>query len=446
MILKICFLIILYTLNNIIKMTKATRYFGGNDEKEDMLKKCEVFKTLVMNRLGNFDGTTTFEEQLSDDIIIVVPPDVDKKMNDDTSSLINYLLKKDGNMLENRSGEVVKYNKTNGDNLVLSSGNVSSTLTKCVVENCYMADANFENLKFTTKSEVKGGAEIQGLERQALFEKTLCDYFKKEENDAGCDTAMELIVSFHDYLSENGENELLKVIESQCSYDSLTSLAIILQPYKKEGTKYIDEDLLQKMLKTICSVGGFLNAKCYTLNSNVQTKYEQLCNKEYTKNYADYKKMLKGCCKKFLVDYVENTKLEIDMRDKMLADEKLAEAELRVVAAIMHQNGVSKDDALDMYRSHNLIKPYYDFEDGKNMSITTYYSLFHLMARSDALVYVPGCKDDKLEEFPNNNRISINKTFKVINNSKRDNSSRCVKECIEQLEKFAAMCKKDSTF
>ena len=294
----------------------------------------------------------------------------------------------------------------------------------------------------------KGGADLNDngtgapLSRFALFEKILKDHCTHCNNR---DVAMEMLVSMYDWAVKNNQ-ELAKLIKSQCSYDTLASLAVILQPYKADPT-YIQTDVLNKMISGIMGDGDFRTSIHYTLIENCAEKYKNLAGStEYnqlikeineTKN-EQASEMAKPTAVNVLKD-AYNKLVTFTNSDKVptlrKTDNKtllLAESELRVLSALLQENsslGLESDDLIALFQKCNLNHVYMcnDSQFVNSASIGFYYSTVNLILRSDAFFYLPGYDGSTTAEIADETKyISLNKTFESDNRVLRKKSQDLV--------------------
>ncbi len=270
--------------------------------------------------------------------------------------------------------------------------------------------------------KIQGGADY-GSKKEDLFHNVLTDCCKPENKDR--DPALEVLVSLLAW-SKKTYPELHKTVCSQLSNDTLASLAIILQPYRStlDECTYITPVMFGEWCgvgsnKAIPSSYGYHPApvQCYKdcMNepqkgvSDIQDAREELCEgvakitivKKITAFYSSIKNKLEG------------------QRAIVAANAKLAfaESELRVFSAIMHDNSqgcLNYDEAKTLYcRKCTLNEPYV-CADSKNIAASNlgfYYSTAYLIARSDALLYLPGVGGDgSLDDIANENlTIDLNR-------------------------------------
>ena len=272
-------------------------------------------------------------------------------------------------------------------------------------------DADFSNARMKPK---KGGAELGGG-RAALFERVLSDHCSGSNNPA-----MELLVALHGWAVNKGNLELARTIASKCSHDSLASLAIVLQPYKASATYVLDGELAEfaaalgmtSVSREDSSAVQFSALPgIYTLRADPSSYYTKLADGCSEPGFvpADAEDKLQSASKalsgrmgklnavKILNDFYTNQAgglLPADVR-KAGPAVLFAEAELRVMSAMVLENSPQQNDMVELmavYRSCKLDAPYMcgDKELVAGSNLGFYYSTVYLIARSDALNYVPG--------------------------------------------------------
>lgn len=258
--------------------------------------------------------------------------------------------------------------------------------------------------------KVKGGADLNAKTRQSLFE-SLCAQWKvwvsqKMAGDEivlapGADPAKELLVAL-DVWAENSHNaDLQAVIRSQCSEDTLASVAILLQPYRTKASSYLSSSHLQLFIddnNAAPKTSGFTN-----LSLDVDGRYKNMMNgvhdlpemrsdvisvtnviDQIKKSYKDVKPGL------------PQARFDVLQNDCELA---LAESELRVISSISRDN--TADERASIFSTYSLDAPFM-LQDPRPMCAAFYFSVPHLITRSDAFVYVPGNRSDfmSMEDTP----------------------------------------------
>jgi hypothetical protein len=286
--------------------------------------------------------------------------------------------------------------------------------------------SDFSNVTKKSNRKIKGGAAfLDG--RKKLFEVVVlkcCD-------DSGDDPAMEVLVSLCDFLEHNDYKPELELVRSQLSYDTLASLAIVLQPFKSTGSPYLSNDILKKW--TDVYTDGSTSVYCY--NPNPGSDYEKHRSKCQSCKISDGIEQINSDLTNVMskltvipelpkayeklsdifVNNINPKRLET-LLSKTLA---LAESELRVYSALLHDNSEEKLSVVELTKlfSHmcNLTVPYMvnDKESMANCNLGFYYSSAFLIARSNALCYVPSkFSDHDLSKIASSDKIDLDNGFK----------------------------------
>lgn len=284
-------------------------------------------------------------------------------------------------------------------------------------------DSDFSNAK-VKKSKKEGGADL-GKTRKTLFEAVI------EKTSSDREPAMEMLVELHKFLQGKPEQA---IVESQFSYDALASLAIVLQPYKTSGTMYLDDATVGAFITKMHGRDEKVKAQLdiFGLDVNAAAEYEKLCDKKHdaADSITAQVTSLSATVGKLNVvqkirNVLENCKCEglPAIRVNMTKKEKFAEAELRVLSAITFDNGVETQVLKDLYTKCTLDAPYMcdDPEFVKGSNIGFYFSTVYLIARSDAILYVPGVASGG---------VGLDQIFD-------ENSLVCLNECMKSLRKDA---------
>ena len=313
----------------------------------------------------------------------------------------------DRNSVSLSSGGTLTPNTTIGNNIAVY--NLEGKLVPIDGESsAYTADEK-PNLPAMT-----GGFDYKnkGATRRSVFETVLDCYCncKNGEHDGGNkhqrDPAMELLVALALYFKKANPS-LYDCITSLLSNDTMSSLAIVLQPYRDSSTYITDAEYAEFAEKN-------------TDASN--TKYCYIDNPSYVykammKNSAStYSSSLKDICEartnviknvnkptivasmsKFF-DNLNKFKLP-ELRKNVLqsSSKKLlfCEAELRVIASIANDNSngsISHDELQNIYKKYNLNEPHILSSQNviNELNIAYYYSAVWAMLRSDAIFYMAG--------------------------------------------------------
>jgi hypothetical protein len=314
-------------------------------------------------------------------------------------------------------------------------------------------DATFENVKNNAASKNRNAAF--SVQRAELFERVLSDFCKKNSGDS----AMEILTAMHTWALKTDNTKLASNVASKVSYDTLTSLAIILQPYKKGQSDYITDSDLNCFIEEVygTNVSKFKKSQHYSFKQDICKYYDNLVmdnSNTYSELYKQLRKWSNSITKKIskatavsvLTDFYNNyaTKLNEKLGQKVHPDVLYSEAELRVLSATAIENSdydFEKPVLLRLYKSCTLDSPYMS-ADKKIMAssaVTFYYSTAFLIARSDALYYTPNdCKGESLQSVAEEDGtfININGSVKNMLQQKRDKSQVEINNLIETVGRY----------
>lgn len=292
--------------------------------------------------------------------------------------------------------------KTRSDRSNMAVYNLSKELVPTDTE-----PATFVNAKKDKNSKVKGGA-VYEQKRKSLFMQILnacCD-----EKKGNRDPAMEALASLCDYLKGSNKTTELAVVQSQLSWDTLASLTIVMQPYKS-GNLYLSDECILQWARVASYAGSSLfyygnPVDCYKHNMEAaKTALSRAIPAITTirRRVADCVAKT-NCLPALAKAYRELHNLDSlpEPRRAVLGNGKqaLAESELRVMSACLQDNTKNffdYNEVVDLYTRHcTLDQPYIlSSADQINASnIGFYFSTAYLIARSDALCYVPGIPGD----------------------------------------------------
>ena len=282
------------------------------------------------------------------------------------------------------------------------------------------AASDFSNAKPNNNRKVKGGAEYQN-NKKALFENVLarhCDPNKMKKGNP----ALEVLCSLCDFVKKtrgSGSEDYL-AITSQLSWDTVASLAIILQPYRGENPDltYVPNELFTAWVDnsslTVSSENAMntINDIFYYHDNPVSMYTGHMAHGEECK-MGDYTDFRAAACeqasKLSVVSQIAGVYTQMkgvigsQKRRNVLSNGKLAlaESELRVFSAILHDSSIGcfeMDEAKALYTAKfNLIEPYM-VNQKKHIDMSNigfYFSSAYLIVRSDALVYCPNTTDGK---------------------------------------------------
>ena len=281
-------------------------------------------------------------------------------------------------------------------------------------------------------AEVVGGADLQSGDAQKLFEQVV-----KHTAEGNAEPAMELLVEMYLHAKEINQNDIAELIASQCGYDALTSLAIVLQPYRNTPS-YIDKQFLNSLQTSLygsTDKANFISSSVYGLCPDIADKYVSIMNSAANPYLSD-----------IIVDFAESVRQKnivdkltafyakpltaIKSTKRIAADKKLkyAEAELRVLAALLHDGQEPTcAELLALYKKCALNAPYIcDQKSTVNSSSLPFYmSTTFLIARSDALMFLPMTYGDSLSDIGDSDSvISVDRDF-IEGRQDRRNRSQC---------------------
>ena len=216
---------------------------------------------------------------------------------------------------------------------------------------------------------------------------------------------------------------LLKDICSQLSYDTIGSLAIILQPYRTVNdptTQYIDDQLWQD----IRSDWDFSSSyEYYISENNALAQYERFRQmaKDFSANAQDANEQAANDASKFnCVKIISRAQSKLQnvggVRGAVLSNKNLAlaESELRVMSGTLN-NDRDRPSSYELKTLYSvqctLDKPY--LLNDKIENVALYHSLPYLIARSDALAFNPKLNyTTTLDALASDQLISIDQSLK----------------------------------
>lgn len=323
-------------------------------------------------------------------------------------------------------------------------GNVNVyTITKALVP----LDGEAADLSSIKPKNKKTGNTNANLDRKQLFGAVFTKFMTTNR-----DPAMELIVSLYRWAVSKERRDLAELIASQCSYDTLATIYILLQP-NKQGTKYISKEELETFAGDImgdsdATIADFAAQPVFSYCADVADVYDGIIKMSEEKQDAsriiDARDALKESISKptavamITKFYNEKVSTGIPARDNLSAAEKFAEAELRVLSALTQEDNPDPQELARRYLDCTLDKSYMcsDSQLVANANLGFYYSTVYTIARSDALLYMPamGAIGSDTSEISTEDVISLHKTMKTINEDRRAKSQKF----INKLRKSAA--------
>jgi len=290
-------------------------------------------------------------------------------------------------------------------------------------------------------AKVEGGADLFPGDRPKLFNAVIDETCKTER-----EPAMELLVELYGYAKDVDDKESADLIASQCGFDALTSLAIVLQPHKNQGERYLSDDFLKKFTEAIYGANSsFKNAPIYGTCPNVADKYQSImesvsnpCLCDTIVNFAELVRQ-KNIVEKLKAFYdrdcPEIKSVKRRQAPRML---KYAEAELRVLAALLYDgNEPTAIDLKSLYSKCNLVQPYIcDNVAAVSSTLQFYMSTAFLIARSDALMFLPLTSGDSLGDIGDSDSvISVDRDFCESRRDRRKHSQCSINHFISRFRR-----------
>lgn len=277
----------------------------------------------------------------------------------------------------------------------------------------------------------------KGATRQSVFETVLDCYCncKKGEHDGGNkhqrDPAMELLVALALYFKKVNPS-LYDCITSLLSNDTMSSLAIVLQPYRDSSTYITDAeyaDFAEKNTDAANTKYCYIDNPSYVYKAMMKNSASTYSSS--LKTICDARSdVLKNVNKPTIVtvmgtffDTIKKVKLP-NLRVNVLqsGSKKLlfCEAELRVIAGIANDNSngsISHDELQNIYIKYNLNEPHILSSQNviNELNIAYYYSAVWAMLRSDAIFYMAGISTMALAKTLSSDSNAIVNDKTIIN-------------------------------
>ncbi len=229
----------------------------------------------------------------------------------------------------------------------------------------------------------KVGGAVYRQTRQELFEQVLTAYKNRKTNT---DPALEVLVSLLKY-SEKHDQKVAELVKSQLSSDTLTTLAVLLQPYKS-GEHYLSDSFIESWAKKMSNANTDL---FYYGKDMAKTYVDAMNSTNYNMSFVDTprKALAQNYNLALIAGSLKNLYKNLDLsplpqlRQNLKEDELLAEAELRVAAYNMGGAG-----DLSFYKDkYTLDKPYLcgvSVEDHTKLRSNEL-----IILNSDAVLYTP---------------------------------------------------------
>ena len=392
----------------------------------------------LINELNN-DTKQVAIEKIQALFIPIYLPNVEsfKSVSDDIPDL-----------LEQKLPELVK-EKSSGDTLVFNGGYIAD------LKSAFDNEAVWEltNKLFPTNREksdgkhkdftptVSGGAEYD-VNREKLFENILDMYCKEDLKTAN--TPMEVLSMLCNWANnEKKDTDMYNSICSQLSWDTIASLAIILQPYREDNYTYITDKELSEFCSYATDASGGAASPSYSSDlatslSDYEKHMENTDVKSLVRDVVEARKKAFSVNTRYTI--IENiNKAQQDISKKMknmnrrsmsYNEEKnlkkslgLCETELRVVSAISQEDGpMNMSSMLNLFKKYNLSEVYLlDPKEMETTNIACYYSTAYLALRSDAMFYLPYISGSSLDNVANEKhyiKLDLKMTKPNVLNSK----------------------------
>jgi hypothetical protein len=247
----------------------------------------------------------------------------------------------------------------------------------------------------------RGGAEY-GTSKALLFEQVLAEC-------AGTvgkrDPALEVLVSLMLYL-KTVDQATLECVQSLLSNDTLTTLAIVLQPYKTAGTMYISSDTYEAWREKYSNKSTPLFSYVATpvalykkAMATAASKYTTVIRALHEIANENLDAANKTNISTMLANFYKTVSSQRTLPANRLAiasspKEAIAEAELRVLGYMLQDDHTfNLDEANRLYKTNcSLDAPFLCTSNDaiKNMSTGVFYSTAYLIIRCEALFYLPG--------------------------------------------------------
>lgn len=278
-----------------------------------------------------------------------------------------------------------------------------------------------------------GGADLgDTVDRENIFNVV----FKKAV-EGNRDVAMELLLEIAFYAKNELQNQdLLDLIVSQISYDSVASLFILLRPYSDNAGLYLDNGFLKGFLEYLYGSDDTLkdtfksDPDRFGYSTDLDGDLEGL-RKLFSHDVSNFANRLAAnagtgsnqATFRELGKIILETKHLPSKRQSVSQEVRIAEAEARVVFAHM-QSGRADAADIEIIKSFTLDAPY--MVDKKTMddsNTAVYFSIPHLINRSDAMLFMPGIGGVTLSQLDSKDIISIDETFRAQNKELRKASS-----------------------
>lgn len=300
------------------------------------------------------------------------------------------------------------------------------------------------DLKFktrTAKSNVKtGGAELH-VERYMLFESVIENTEKDKK-----ESAMELLIELYEW-AKTVNMDLADAIGSNCGYDAITSLCIILQPYKRVPT-YLTNNDIADFISHVYGVSWFRSAtSLYTTYADPAEKYEEIRKTYATQALAVQNYLVtvsKGLTKvnvgtkiKEIIAHVRSGAIPNLPAMRLQQDVELlyAEAELRLMAGVTFEAELTPGSNIKLLYKNKTLDRTTLFDKPLSSNIAVSISCLFTVPKSDACFFMPGIDGQLLYNIVSSGFISIDKSLKDRRAAFRENSNKVTNAVVERFTK-----------
>jgi hypothetical protein len=258
-----------------------------------------------------------------------------------------------------------------------------------------------------------GGADyLVGQGREKLFTKILEGVCEKKAKC--CDPALETLVSLCDFLAEKKSDEAAEAYDavvSQLSWDTIGSLAVVLQPHSgADESDYVNADLYKEWVRGATTGDNAELANVYYYHPDPLTAYKKhmdTCKKgrgdiEAARNIAWAKAskptivqdLAKGYDRLSQSTDLPTLRKSVPRAGVSFRQRSLCEAELRLASAILQDGAgdcINLEAAKRLFARYSLNKPFLLASSTSFTESNTafFYSTGFMAARSDGFFYAP---------------------------------------------------------
>ncbi len=262
-------------------------------------------------------------------------------------------------------------------------------------------------------AKVRGGAEFKANKKE-LFNDVLASWVRNPNRDAALETLVTICT-----VMKNRNADKYKAICSQLSYDTLASLAIVLQPCSTRSTYLNEEDV--RHISSMANAPGLVDVYAYC--GNPVNDYEQHRLNGHTDKAKEISELsvhiLTHSNKLNIVSEITkayssfssmNSDSLSSVRRNVFVDSKLAyaESELRVLSALVQANHMTRremsSDLKKLFNNDCTLDSPYILASKSNIAscnLGFYYSSVHLLARSNALIFFPNLDNEYTSNLDN---------------------------------------------